>query len=233
MSDQHQEGQTAFCKSIARLVTLELQKTLFLIPTELERHRLLSIGGDKLSAIDFQLCGFGPVLAAIRTTALLASGKYDYVLLCGIAGAYANSGLKVGAVVTPSSVKMDAIGVVDGGELKTAQHLGFSPCLPDALKLDLAGESRSAEMVGERERVLLTVCTASENAQQALNRENHFVADVEDMEGYGVAGACQHSDRPLTIVRGISNIAGDRDKSRWDIDAAIAAVAQWLVARLG
>lgn len=212
---------------------MELQRTLFLIPTELERHRLLSIGGDKLSAIDFQLCGFGPVLAAIRTTALLASGKYDYVLLCGIAGAYANSGLKVGDAVTPSSVKLDAIGVMDGGKLKTAQHLGFSPYLADSLKLDLAAESRSADMLGERERVLLTVCTAAENTQQALDRESSFVADVEDMEGYGVAGACHQFDRPLRIVRGISNIAGDRDKSRWDIDAAIAAVAQWLVARLG
>ena len=49
---------------------------------------------------------------------------------------------------------------------------------------------------------------------------------AEDMEGFGVALACRLGGVPLGIVRGISNDAGDRDKSRWQIPAALTAAAE-------
>jgi futalosine hydrolase len=41
------------------------------------------------------------------------------------------------------------------------------------------------------------------------------------MEGFAVAAACQLCDVPMTIVRGISNEAGDRDKENWQIQDAM------------
>jgi futalosine hydrolase len=41
-----------------------------------------------------------------------------------------------------------------------------------------------------------------------------------------VALACLLGGVPLGIVRGISNDAGDRDKSRWQIPAALTAAAE-------
>jgi hypothetical protein len=38
---------------------------------------------------------------------------------------------------------------------------------------------------------------------------------------------------PLDIVRGISNTAGDRDISRWQIEAACRAAAELAVVLLG
>jgi futalosine hydrolase len=32
---------------------------------------------------------------------------------------------------------------------------------------------------------------------------------------------------PLTVIRGISNLAGDRNKAQWNVDAALKAVATW------
>jgi futalosine hydrolase len=45
------------------------------------------------------------------------------------------------------------------------------------------------------------------------------------MEGFGVALACRLAGVPLTIIRGISNTAGDRDHARWRVPEALAAAA--------
>ncbi len=45
---------------------------------------------------------------------------------------------------------------------------------------------------------------------------------AEDMEAFAVALACQLHSIDLTVVRGISNLAGDRDKSRWQIRQSLA-----------
>jgi futalosine hydrolase len=45
------------------------------------------------------------------------------------------------------------------------------------------------------------------------------------MEGFAVALACRLAGVPCTIVRGISNTVGDREKSRWQTAAAVTAAA--------
>jgi futalosine hydrolase len=45
------------------------------------------------------------------------------------------------------------------------------------------------------------------------------------MEGFAVAAACRLRGVPVAIVRGISNVAGDREPSRWRIDEALEAAA--------
>ena len=43
------------------------------------------------------------------------------------------------------------------------------------------------------------------------------------MEGAAVALACQQLSTPLLEVHGISNLVEDRDTSRWDLPAGMAA----------
>lgn len=51
-------------------------------------------------------------------------------------------------------------------------------------------------------------------------------AAAEDMEGFAVAMACRLRGVPLDIVRGISNAAGDRDRSHWQVSAALEAAGR-------
>lgn len=75
--------------------------------------------------------------------------------------------------------------------------------------------------------LLITATSAAENATDVDNRLNIFPeALAEDMEGFGVAAACQLCDVPLFIVRGISNHAGDRDKRNWKISEALTAAVR-------
>jgi futalosine hydrolase len=46
------------------------------------------------------------------------------------------------------------------------------------------------------------------------------------MEGFAVAFACRLRGVPLDVIRGISNTAGDRDTSRWQVAAALEAAGR-------
>ena len=48
------------------------------------------------------------------------------------------------------------------------------------------------------------------------------------MEGHAVAVACLAADVPLSIVRAVSNEAGDREKSRWHVPEAMALIQRHL-----
>jgi futalosine hydrolase len=43
------------------------------------------------------------------------------------------------------------------------------------------------------------------------------------MEGFGAALACARLGLPFAEVRGVSNVAGVRDKAAWDVPSAIRA----------
>ena len=74
--------------------------------------------------------------------------------------------------------------------------------------------------------LLVTVCSAAGTAATAEERAERFPgAAAEDMEAFGVALAAHLAGVPVRVVRGISNVAGDRDRSRWRVEPALAAAA--------
>ena len=45
------------------------------------------------------------------------------------------------------------------------------------------------------------------------------------MEGFGVLRAAAHAGVPALEIRAVSNAVGEPDRKRWQIDAALAALA--------
>jgi len=75
------------------------------------------------------------------------------------------------------------------------------------------------------------VASASDSVSQGVTwRRRHPDALVEEMEGYAVALACRHAGVPVSVVRAISNVAGDRDLSNWQLTPAFDALNRALVA---
>jgi futalosine hydrolase len=50
-------------------------------------------------------------------------------------------------------------------------------------------------------------------------------ARVEVMEGFGVLRACELAGVPAVEVRAISNELGEPDRSRWELDRGLEALA--------
>lgn len=194
---------------------------LLLIPTRFERTFI----ADSLASIpnaNVAICGFGPVIPAARTTQLIHRLRPQRVLLLGIAGAY-DASLSVGKAYVFDRVSIHGVGFGGGASFQTAEDMGWLQWPnPDSSKvigdsIPLAGPKGVANA-----SELLTVCSAAENPADVDQRRRRFPdAVAEDMEGFGVAAACRLSDTPLTIVRGISNQAGDREKQNWKIPLAL------------
>lgn len=209
-----------------------MSKRLLLIPTAFEKKQIeLSLNklvGDfeksaakELSANELviELCGFGPIASAVRTAQLIAEHRPDQVLLLGIAGAYKE--LEIGKAFQFSSIGCHGIGVGEGEDFQTAEQMGWSQSVNG---VPVGNPVVLDENVGPQ---LLTACAASDNPIQAAQRLKLFPeACAEDMESYSVAMACLTRGADLVVVRGISNIAGERDKSKWEIELALESALE-------
>ncbi|WP_146575824.1 futalosine hydrolase [Neorhodopirellula pilleata] len=226
-----------------------MSRPLLLVPTAMERERLIAAFAHRggVGQWQIELCGFGVIAAAALTTRHLIRHRPDHVVLAGIAGTL-HPDIAVGSAVWFSEVLCDGIGV--GGEFGdpfiSASELGWSQVnlpgaedgnpieISDRLPLMLPTTVTPDSSPLERASSLLTVCAASASpAMAACRRErarDQATADLvaEDMEGFAVATACRLANVPLSIIRGISNIAGDRDHRRWEIDLAIDRIAERL-----
>lgn len=207
-----------------------MSSTLLLVPTSFEwdcfsKHFLDQI---KRANIEIKLCGFGPIVAAIQTTQSIDRHSPDQVLLAGIAGALSPK-IKLGSAVEFDEAICYGIGAGSGAGFQSAGEMGWKQW-PDAPEIsDIIPLGSSSKPATERS-ALLTCCAASANPQDVQMRVNKYAnAIAEDMEGFSVAAACRFAGVPLRIVRGISNHAGDRNKTNWRIHEAMAAVEKWIL----
>lgn len=200
---------------------------LVLVPTELERSLLCAGPLRQDPRMELVCCGFGPLSSAIGTMSLLAQGDPQEVYLVGLAGVYERPDL-VGQVMAPRRVIQEGIGIEEQGEWRDGYQLGLDRSIPTMLEnLTVPGPRASCDL-------LLTVCHPSANLDEARQRYDRCRGGIsssvilEDMEGYAVAAACARFGRTLTILRAISNLAGCRAKSDWQIPRAIEALRETL-----
>jgi len=183
----------------------------------------MGVGGS--GRVRIELCGFGPIAAAARTARLLAALEPARVTLVGIAGAM-DDGLVVGQAYRFDEVVSYGVGVGTGSDFQQATSLGWSQWPGDATVGQQAIGDRIGRTGTTAGHVLLTSCAASAGPADVARRRAMIPdAGAEDMEGFGVALACELSRVPWTIIRGISNRAGDRDHSRWCVEPALEAAA--------
>ena len=205
--------------------------TLVLVPTAAERQGLAATLGAGLEpSPKIELCGFGPVAAAARAAALVAEHRPQRVMLVGIAGRL-DARLDIGAAYRFDRVACYGVGAGSGDGFLPAAALGWSQWPGDHPDLGVAvGDvidcGAAITTAGPPSGLLLTACAASASPDDVARRMRLFpAAAAEDMEGFGVALACRLAGVPLTIIRGISNAAGDRDHARWRVPEALAAAA--------
>ncbi|MDE2481193.1 MAG: futalosine hydrolase [bacterium] len=168
--------------------------------------------------------GVGPVEAAINTTRALMRDTYTAVVNAGIAGALpgvANVGEAV--VVRDEFMELD----VETGE---------PIVLPDRMRVpDTARSDRNLVTAVTRlgfkaaRGVTVSRVTASDATGHRLSA---LGAQVESMEGFSVLRAAELLGIPAIEVRGISNIVGNRERSRWSFSSGIEGLKPILTATI-
>jgi futalosine hydrolase len=176
--------------------------------TALEGEGLSSaIGGHSVTLLQ---TGVGPVNAAFTLTRFLTTHEAQAVVACGVGGAYPGSGLVVGDVVCAETETYGDLGAESPAGFLDMAAVGFpviasDPPLFNRLPLDIFPVARRASFV------TCATCTGTDERAVALVARTGGA--VESME-----------------VRGISNVAGNRDRQGWRVDEAAAAARAALVA---
>jgi futalosine hydrolase len=200
---------------------------IILVPTAMERSILASLLPE---TVVLHPVGFGPISAGVEATRLFCAmpdaEREKNIVMAGIAGTYDPVVYPPGMAVSFRSVAMWGIGAGPENDFVMPGDAGLESL---ALAEGIPGSDPVPLVTDERwlpANLLLTVSSAAATAEQVTIRRARFPdATCEDMEGYAVAIAARRAGMKLTIIRGISNVAGDRDKSRWVIRESLAAVA--------
>jgi futalosine hydrolase len=164
--------------------------------------------------------GVGAVNAACSLTRFLERQGAAAVVVCGIGGAYPDSGLSLAEAVWAGSEYYGDLGASSAGGFLDMQALGFPVIAgPEAVYNRLPLTIRP----GDATTAFVTVNTCTGDAATARAIEARTGAAVENMEGAAIAHVATLYGIPSGEVRGISNPAGDRDRSVWRVKEAAAA----------
>lgn len=231
---------------IAILSSIEIESELIL--SELKNiikssiaGKLLYIGNMGNTPILLFHTGIGMVNAAHAVTALIESYAIKCVTNLGIGGAYPSSGLERGDIAIASKEIYGDTGVITPFGWTGVHETGI-PCFQTGKKKyfnefpvnrqllkkawAVAGNISGIRRVKTGPFVTLSASTGT--SHRAAELERKWDAVCENMEGAAIAHVCAMYGMPFLEVRGISNIAGIRDKRRWRLSLA-AENCQWVV----
>lgn len=165
------------------------------------------------------IIGVGKAAAALHTTRVLLARRPAWVLLIGVCGAYAGSGLEVGGLCLVGEDALVDEGVaVDGGFLDVGA-MGLAdtgPFLADPVRTAEAARRLAAPIVRGA-----TVSTCSGRDELALALAGRSGAQVETMEGAAVLLAGRELGVPVVSLRSVSNRCGERARGGWDLKGAV------------
>ena len=147
------------------------------------------------------VCGIGPVEAALATAAAIVEERPDVILQIGIAGAriLPHASLALGSEAVYCDVQDPAARIprVERVEPDAQLLARARRALPNAHVLPIGTTGRVGGGAG---------------------------CEVEAMEGFGVLRAAALAGVPALELRAISNAVAERDRDRWDVDAALEAL---------
>ena len=182
-----------------------------LVPSEFEAEVLKDLN------LDLNIVGMGPVESALSSYQILSAKKPKLAFLTGWAGAYPKTDLHTGDVV----VATEEIFTDFGRKYKT--HLtpfpeSFKTCNKCSLThaftektIQLLENCNFSPVAG----VFSTVCAATYDVKRAYFISEKYNAIAENMEGFGVAKACERLKIYLVEIRVISNLLFQPEKE-WD-----------------
>ena len=196
--------------------------------------------------------GVGKASAAAAVGILLETVRPSLVISLGVGGAYPGSDLAVGDLALATEEIHGDEGVITPEGFLDMEDIGFPLVQRNGHRffnaypvqdhlLDSARPilERHASLAGRRMTagtfVTVSTCSGTDAAGEEMARRTGGIC--ENMEGAAIAQICALYSVPFLEVRGISNLTGDRDLSRWDIrrgaEAAQLAVHHLLLAWQG
>ena len=180
-------------------------------------------------------CGAGIANAAAAAALGITLYTPDHVFNVGVCGVY-NAGIDtIGTVVTGNRAIFADTGIDTGADFLSLQAVDLPLAKPESgdRVFNIIGlqEARGSRKL--KKAVFLTVAACSGSTQRADLVNMRFKSDhkglvCEDMESAAVGLVACKANIPCTVVRGISNVCGDRNYANWQLSAAAQAAQKEL-----
>jgi len=174
--------------------------------------------------VELLATGVGPVEAAAALARTLATGSYDAVVNAGIAGAY------------PGAAEIGDSVVVAEDFMELDLENGVPIILPDGMHVHNRAASDTRWVNALRDEgfpclrgMTVSRVTATDTTSERLHAGG---AQVETMEGFSILRTAEIAGVRAIQVRGISNLACDRDQSSWNFAAGVTGLERVLTATL-
>lgn len=181
--------------------------------------------------------GLGKVNAAAAAAAILSGYSVSRLWMWGSAGAYDLAGIEIGDVALASEEILGDEGVATLSSWQPLEAIGI-PLIDSAvtpifnrMATDPRELKRGRQLLAKWEGIpsaprihlgpFITVSAVSGSTARALLLSHRYRALCENMEGGAVAQVCLRYGVPFLEIRGLSNRAGDRNKSRWQLSTAL------------
>ncbi len=185
--------------------------------------------------VAYIISGIGKTNASRGTAILIEQFSPRVIVHLGVGGAYSSSHLRTGDIAIAEKEIYGDEGVLLKDGFHSTETIGI-PFLVKGRKkffnefpLDktlLRTAVRTAHGIHHASRMtvksgpFLTLSTCTGTLKRAKELERTFRAICENMEGAAVAHVCVSCGIPMVEIRGISNMVGERNKKKWDVNLA-------------
>lgn len=212
---------------IVSMNCLLLAATATEIAPFLDHYRTAS---SRAAEIDVLIPGIGLTATTYGLTRHLALKRPDLIIQAGIAGGFGKE-IELGSVV---AVKQDTIAdesVVEAGKLRTLFHLGLSAADKHPYQGGwLVNPDQKIIKANKLEAITaISVNQITTDPQLIAQYQEIFAPALESMEGAALHYVCLSEQIPFLQLRSISNHIGERDKTKWNMKAAIHNLNKKLV----
>jgi futalosine hydrolase len=174
--------------------------------------------------------GIGKVNAASSATAVIENYPVRAVINFGVGGAYPDAGLNIGDVAIASKEIYGDEGVFTAAGIKGIKEIGiplvrigktkyFNEFPLDPPSIPFPKDENNMNIMIKTGN-FITVSAVSGSQKRAKDLGKRFGAVCENMEGAAIAQVCTLYELPMIELRGISNMAGVRDKRKWNLKIA-------------
>ncbi len=170
---------------------------------------------------DVLITGVGIAATMYHLQKRLQQMDYELVIQAGFAGAYGNS-LTLGATVLVQKDTFGDLGMEEKGGYQTIFDIG----LADKNEFPftdgwLLNDHELVNSLWFQKVSSVTVNKVSDDEALTQQRKNTFHPGIETMEGAALHYVCLQENIPFLQLRAISNIVGERDKTKWKLKEAV------------
>ncbi len=173
------------------------------------------------STADHLITGVGSPACMYQLQKKLQQGKYDCVIQAGIAGAF-NSAIALGETVLIEKDVFAELGMYENGRLTSLFQTGFvnrnEHPYTDGWLMNEPGLLNRFSLP---KHAAVTVNMVTENKAMINEYRRLYDPSIESMEGAAFHYVCLMEAVPFLQLRSVSNMAGERDKTKWNIAAAV------------